>query len=144
MKILDVNILLYAKFDLFPQHGEVLEWLERHFACGTAIGIPWETICGFLRIATNRKAISTAIPVSEAWEQVRLWLKCPTVTIPLPTDVHADVFDRLVSLGGMSSGLIPDAQLAALAMEHGATFVTCDGDFRRFPGIAVENPCHRL
>jgi predicted nucleic acid-binding protein len=33
-----------------------------------------------------------------------------------------------------------DAALAALALEHGATLCTTDGDFARFPGLRQRNP----
>jgi predicted nucleic acid-binding protein len=36
--------------------------------------------------------------------------------------------------------LVPDAHLAALALEHGLTVYSTDGDFARFPGLAWENP----
>jgi predicted nucleic acid-binding protein len=36
--------------------------------------------------------------------------------------------------------LIPDAHLAALAIEHGLTLCSTDGDFARFPGLKWTNP----
>jgi predicted nucleic acid-binding protein len=33
-----------------------------------------------------------------------------------------------------------DAHLAALAIEHGATLLTTDRDFVRFPGLQFQNP----
>jgi predicted nucleic acid-binding protein len=36
--------------------------------------------------------------------------------------------------------LIPDAQLAALAIEHGLVVQTADTDFARFPEVRWENP----
>ena len=40
----------------------------------------------------------------------------------------------------MTSRLVPDAHLAALAIEHGLTCCSTDGDFSRFPGLKWENP----
>lgn len=40
----------------------------------------------------------------------------------------------------MTGNLIPDAQLAALAIEHGLTVISADTDFARFPGVRWENP----
>lgn len=34
----------------------------------------------------------------------------------------------------------PDADLAALAIEHGLTLCSSAGDFARFPGLKWENP----
>ena len=39
-----------------------------------------------------------------------------------------------------TSRLVPDAHLAALAIEHGLSLCSCDGDFARFPGLTWENP----
>ena len=36
--------------------------------------------------------------------------------------------------------LLPDAHLAALAIEHGLTVCSTDGDFARFPNVRWENP----
>jgi predicted nucleic acid-binding protein len=36
--------------------------------------------------------------------------------------------------------LLPDAHLAALAIEHGLTLCSTDGDFARFTGLDWENP----
>ena len=40
----------------------------------------------------------------------------------------------------MTSRLVPDAHLAALAIEHGLTLCSTDGDFAKFPGLAWQNP----
>jgi predicted nucleic acid-binding protein len=40
----------------------------------------------------------------------------------------------------MTSRLVPDADLAALAIEHGLTLCSSDGDFARFPELKWENP----
>jgi predicted nucleic acid-binding protein len=36
--------------------------------------------------------------------------------------------------------LVPDAQLAALALEHGLTVCSADTDFARFGEVRWENP----
>lgn len=40
----------------------------------------------------------------------------------------------------MTSRLVPDAHLAALAIEHGLTLQATNGDFARFPALKWENP----
>jgi hypothetical protein len=42
--------------------------------------------------------------------------------------------------GKARSRLVMDAHLAALAIEHGATFCTSDRDFARFPGLKTLDP----
>ena len=51
-------------------------------------------------------------------------------------EVYRDVVGETPARGN----LVPDAHLAALAIEHGATLYTTDRDFTRFPGLKFENP----
>ena len=41
---------------------------------------------------------------------------------------------------GREGNLITDAHLAALAIEHGLTLCSTDGDFARFPRLQWRNP----
>ena len=75
----------------------------------------------------------------DAWRQVRAWLACEATWIPQPTEHHADL-DELLALPGVHANLVPDAHLAALAMEHGLTLCSTDGDFARFPSLRLLNP----
>jgi predicted nucleic acid-binding protein len=36
--------------------------------------------------------------------------------------------------------MVPDAHLAALALEHGLTLCSTDGDFAKFPRLRWDNP----
>lgn len=50
---------------------------------------------------------------------------------------------RLIAELDLRSNLIMDAQLAALAIEHGVPVVSADSDFARFPGLRWINPLTR-
>jgi predicted nucleic acid-binding protein len=75
-----------------------------------------------------------------AWSQVREWLACPSVWSPTPTDRHADILEGLLTRIYGKSNLVPDAHLAALAMEYGLVLQSTDHDFARFSGLRWENP----
>ena len=47
---------------------------------------------------------------------------------------------QFLALPGVHGNLVPDAQLAALAVEHGLTLCSTDGDFARFRGLRWLNP----
>jgi hypothetical protein len=47
---------------------------------------------------------------------------------------------RLLGEGAVRANLVPDAHLAALAIEHGLVLASTDGDFARFPGLRFVNP----
>ena len=50
------------------------------------------------------------------------------------------VLTELLRPGGLAANLVPDAHLAALAIEHGLLLCSTDGDFARFPGLRWQNP----
>ena len=75
-----------------------------------------------------------------AWQQVANWLSVATVWTPAPTERHAAVLGALLASPGLYANLVPDAHLAALAIEHGLTMCSTDGDFARFPGLVWFNP----
>ena len=51
--------------------------------------------------------------------------------------------DTLLALPGVHGNLVPDAHLAALALEHGLTLCSTDGDFARFSSLRYLNPLAR-
>jgi uncharacterized protein len=53
---------------------------------------------------------------------------------------HAELLGQFLTLPGIHGNLIPDAHLAALAVEHGLTLWSTDGDFARFRGLRWLNP----
>ena len=67
-------------------------------------------------------------------------LACETAWIPQPTERHAHLLNELLALPGVHSILVPDAHLAALALGHGLTLCSTDGDFARFPTLRWQNP----
>jgi hypothetical protein len=97
-------------------------------------------LLAFVRLVTNPRVLERPESATSAWEQVEAWLDCPGVWIPQPTERHRDVLGRLLALPGVQANLVPDAHLAALAIEHGLTLCSTDGDFARFPDLRWENP----
>ncbi len=141
MRLLDANILMYASFDVYPQHETTRLWLdERLNDAGVPLGIPWESLLAFVRLASNPRVRTPALRVAEAWAQVEFWLSTPCVWIPEPTKNHRNILDTLLRIPDMTSKLVADAHLATLAIEHGLTLVSADTDFKRFPGLRFENP----
>jgi toxin-antitoxin system PIN domain toxin len=138
--IVDVNLLLYATFDVTRFHKPAHAWLEGVLNGDAPVGLPWPSLLGFTRLAANRHVLKEPIPVRQAWEQVRAWLGCPQVWVPEPTARHADILGECLALTGMQGNLVLDAHLAALAIEHGLTLCSTDGDFARFPTLRWLNP----
>jgi uncharacterized protein len=58
----------------------------------------------------------------------------------VPTERHAEVLGRLIRTYELRGNLISDADLAALALEHGLIVCSADTDFARFREIRWQNP----
>ncbi|MGI8533920.1 MAG: TA system VapC family ribonuclease toxin [Candidatus Limnocylindrales bacterium] len=138
--LLDANLLLYAIDEDSPLHGRAVAWLTDRLAQPGRVGMPWESLSAFLRIATNPRASDRALSATDAWRFVRDWIDRPNVWIPLPTERHMDVLGGLIERYQLSGNMIPDARLAALAIEHGVTLYSADTDFARFTEIRWRNP----
>jgi toxin-antitoxin system PIN domain toxin len=93
-----------------------------------------------LRLVTNPRIFEQPEPTQRAWQQVEEWLSRPVAWIPQPTERHREVLGTLLNLRGVRANLVPDAHLAALAIEHGLILCTTDGDFARFEGLRWQNP----
>jgi toxin-antitoxin system PIN domain toxin len=138
--LVDVNLLLYATNGASSQHAAAREWLDAQLKSAAPMGLPWMSLLAFLRLTTNQRAFPHALSMADAWQQVTAWLDCDTVWTPQPTERHAEVLGQLLSLPGVHGNLVPDAHLAALAIEHGLMLCSTDGDFARFPGLRWSNP----
>ena len=123
MILIDANLLLYAKVADYPQHLRAAAWLEARLNAPDRVGLPWPSLLAFLRLITNPRLFVRPIRLADAWVQVEELLALPPVWIPMPT-----------------ANLVPDAHLAALALEHDLTLCSSDQDFARFPGLRWENP----
>lgn len=140
MILVDANLLVYAHVASMAQHARARTWLDDRLSGAASVGMPWPSLLSFMRLVSNPRIFSKAEPVSSAWRQVEAWLDCPCVWVPCPTERHREVLGTLLTATASRANLIPDAHLAALAIEHGLTLFSTDGDFGRFPGLKWENP----
>lgn len=138
--IVDANVLLYAVDAGSSFHQPARQWLEDAFNGPTRVGLPWESLTAFLRIATHPRASSSPMSPAEAWSCVDSWLAEDQAWTPVPTDRHADVLRTLMLDSELRGNLVSDAHLAALAIEYGVGVCSVDSDFARFSGLTWINP----
>ena len=138
MILVDANLLIYASAPEVPQHDASREWLDERLNGSARVGLPWPSLLAFMRIVSNPRLFERA-SLSQARAQVRDWLALPTTWVPIPTEGHAAILGELLD-GQKSHRLVPDAHLAALALEHGLILCSSDGDFARFEQLRWENP----
>ncbi|MGH9128589.1 MAG: TA system VapC family ribonuclease toxin [Acidimicrobiales bacterium] len=141
MILVDANLLIYAHAEDLPQHDQARSWLDSHLSGRAAVGLPWASLLAFLRIISNPRALQYPEPIAQAWVQVQEWLDAPPAWIPQPTERHRDTLATLIN-SATHANLVPDAHLAALAIEHGLVLASSDGDFAQFQamGLRWENP----
>jgi toxin-antitoxin system PIN domain toxin len=141
--LVDANILLYAVDARSPFHASARDWLEEALNGSQRVGIPWMSTIAFVRIATHHRASLDPLTPGEAWRFVDAWLDAPAAWVPEPGRGHRDILGRLVRDLDLRGGLVTDAALAALGIEHGLRVVSADSDFARFTDITWINPVRR-
>jgi len=140
VKVLDLNLLLYATNRDSPRHADAKRWLETIVSGEETVAIPWVVVLGFLRIATSPLIFSLPISLEEALDVVDGWMAQEAVIVLSPGDEHWLILKGLLEDAGTAGNLTTDAHLAALALEHGAELSSTDGDFARFPRLRWLNP----
>lgn len=138
--LVDANVLLFAVDEDSPFHQAARSWLQCQLNGTRRVGLPWPSLLAFQRISTHPRAARHPLSPDQAWTYVERWLACEPVWVPAPTERHSDVLGALVRTYQLRGNLVPDAHLAALALEHGLTLCSADTDFARFSELRWENP----
>ena len=140
MKVLDLNLLLYAVNRDSPRHADAKAWLEETLSGDERIGLPWAVILGFIRLATNARVVTNPVTTEQAVAVVDSWLGLASAAPLDPGEDHWRILRELLLDTGAAGNLTTDAHLAALAIEHGGELCSTDADFARFPRLKVVNP----
>jgi len=138
--LVDANLLLYAVHRTSRFHEHARDWLTDQLNGSRRVGLPWQSLGAFLRIATHPRAFERPLHPSDAWARVTDWLGADVAWIPEPGPRHAELLGGLIDRYELRGNLIPDAQLAALALEHGVAVCSADTDFARFAELDWRNP----
>lgn len=139
MILVDTNLLVYAVNGESPLHEEAQGWLDARLNGPLGVALPWPVLHGFVRLISNPRVLPNPMPLSQAWAQVEEWLELDATFAPEPTRRHREILAGLMPYVTRAE-LMPDAHLAALAMEYGLVLCSADADFDRFPGLAWKNP----
>jgi len=140
MILVDANLLLFAEDSQATLHAGARDWWDTQLSGDDPVCLCWTLLTAFVRIGTNPRVYQRPLTIPEALARVQSWLEQPCVRIIHATGRHLDVFGHLLAAGQATANLVPDAHLAALAIEHGCVLHSTDGDFARFPGLAWKNP----
>lgn len=140
MTLVDANLLVYAHDAGAPEHVVAGPWFEGLLNGPARVGVPWPSLLAFVRLVSNPAIVRMPVKPADAWTRAMEWLARDNVWIPAPGPQHVELLTRLLAEPGITSRMVPDAHLAALAIEHGLRLCSTDGDFARFSGLRLENP----
>jgi hypothetical protein len=140
MLLLDVNVLLYAFREELPQYTAYREWIEDRTASDDILGLANIVLSAFLRLVTNRHIFDPPTTIEIALQFVEALRAQPNSVIVEPGPRHWTIFTTLCRETPASGNLVPDAYLAALAIELDSEFITADRDYARFAGLRWRHP----
>lgn len=140
MMMMDVNVLVYAHRRDAPQHAAYLRWWEQCAASHEAFGVADLVLSGFLRVVTHPRVFSPPTPLEAALRFIEEIRSRPNYIEVKPGPRHWGIFTRLCRTANARGNLIPDAYLAALAIESGGEWITTDRGYGRFPELRWRRP----
>lgn len=140
MLLPDVNVLVHAHREDAPEHERYRDWVAGLLESPQAYGISELVLSGFLRVVTHPKVFRAPSPLPDALAFASQLRDAPNCVLISPATTHWSIFARLVRDSKAKGNLIPDAYLAALAIESGSEWVTTDRDYARFPNLRWRHP----
>lgn len=140
MFLADVNVLVYAHREDAPHHAACRAWLEAVVNGDASYALSDLVLSGFVRVTTHPKVFMRPSTMPEALAFAAQLRERPNCVSVSPGPRHWEIFRGLCIEGGVKGNLVPDAFLAALAIEAGCEWVTTDRDFSRFPGLRWSHP----
>lgn len=140
MLLCDVNVLVYAAERRHSEHARYKRWLDELIGGDEAYGVSDLVVSAFVRIATNSRIHKQPMELGQALEFAATLRDQPNCVIVRPGARHWDIFIDLCRRVNARGNLVPDAYLAALAIESGSEWITTDRDYARFPGLRWRHP----
>lgn len=140
MKLVDLNVLLYAVNADAAQHVPIRAWWEAALNGEEPIALASVVILGFLRLSTHPRVFREPLTAQQALNKVDNWLAQPPVRILTESAEQWRILRGLLHDSGTAGNLTTDAHLASLAIAHGAVLVSCDVDFQRFAKLQWMHP----
>jgi len=134
MLLPDVNVLLAAFRPDHAHHRLARRFLEEARTGTAAIGLSDVALAGVVRLATNARVFVHPDPVDAVLDYVDVLLEPPAQLLQAGAN-HWTRFAELCRHLQLRANLVPDAYLAALALEQSAELITFDRGFGRYPRL---------
>ncbi len=140
MILVDVNVLVYSHRTDAPGHAAYRQWLEGLINGNQAYAFSELVLSGFLRVVTHPRVFNPPSDLASAMAFAQVIRSQPNAVPVAPGPRHWDIFKNLCEAAQVKGNLVPDAYLAALAIESGCLWITTDQDYSRFPGLNWHHP----
>ena len=137
----DVNVLIYAhRRDSHDEHPAYAAWLESLATGDEPFALSVLSLAGVVRIVTNPKIFHRPSTLDEVFLFTSVLVGRPNARVLAPGRRHLEIWERLCRAANATGKLAADAQHAAMAIEHGCTWVSTDSDFDRFTELRWQHP----
>lgn len=140
MLLLDVNVVLAAQRGDHPLHSAVRPWFDEVLRSDDPFAVPVIVWASFLRLTTNRRIFGIPTPLLDAFAFIDATCGQPNHLPLAPGPRHLELLRRICDEANAIGDLVPDAVIAAIALEHGCRVATLDRDFARFSAVQHVRP----
>lgn len=134
MLIPDVNVIVAAFRPDHPHHQPALEFLEAARTGSETLGLSDFALASTVRLLTSARVFVNPDTTSAVLQFTDSLLQPPAQLVQ-PGSTHWQRFHDLCASMSLRANTIPDAYLAAIALEQAATLVTFDRGFVRYSGL---------
>ena len=135
-----MDVLVCAHREDSPHHAGRREWIEAVVNGSESYGLSEWVLSGFVRVVTHPKVFTQPSPPADSLEFTEQLRGRPNCVPVAPGRRHWEIFRGLCGEAGAKGNLVPDAYLAAIAIEAGCEWVTTDRNFSRFKGLRWRHP----
>ena len=111
MKIVGLDILLYAVNPGAPHHDRIVAWWEEALNGDETIGLAWAVVVGFLRLSTNSRIFPNPLFPEQAVDRIDAWLALDIVSFVTETRDQWPMPRGLLTDVGVAGDLVADANL---------------------------------
>lgn len=140
MILCDVNVLVYAFREDAQRHSAYHSWLSEKVNGAEPVAVSGIVASGFLRAVTHPRIFTEPSTPDRAFQFLSDLRAAPTC-VPIQEGArHWGIFQDLCARVGAKGNAVPDAYLAALAIEAGCEMASADRGFARFPGLRWRHP----
>jgi uncharacterized protein len=140
MLAVDVNVLVYAHRSDVDRHDEWRAWLEDAIGGPEPVGLIDQVLTGFVRIVTHPRVFVEPTPLAAALDFVDRLRVAPATMRTVGGERSVGIFDQLCRTTDARGNHVPDAYLAAVAIDAGATWLSADRGFARYPQLRWRHP----